>query len=102
MRCPGEGRGEKLNAASEDDAVAADLWEQAFRAMGRRVVRGDAALMDAARIAAAMDAEVFLLDRSPQRLRRHEADRRGRLVGNLLALKDLVTGKLDPKKILDL
>jgi GT2 family glycosyltransferase len=29
-------------------------------------------------------------------------DRRGRLSGNLLALKDLVTGKLDPKKILDL
>jgi alanine dehydrogenase len=35
---------------------------------------------NAARIAAAMDAEVFLLDRSPQRLRRLEADRRGRLV----------------------
>ncbi len=29
-------------------------------------------------------------------------DRRGRLSGNLLALKDLITGKLDPKKILDL
>ena len=24
VRCPGEGRGEKLNAASDDDAVAAD------------------------------------------------------------------------------
>jgi alanine dehydrogenase len=35
---------------------------------------------NAARIAAAMDAEVFLLDRSPQRLRQLEADRRGRLV----------------------
>ena len=35
-----------------DDAVAADLWDLSFRAMGRRVVRGDAALMDAARIAA--------------------------------------------------
>jgi len=34
----------------------------------------------AARIAAALDAEVFLLDRSPQRLRSLEADRRGRLV----------------------
>ena len=35
-----------------DDALAADLWDMSFRAMGRRVVRGDAALMDAARIAA--------------------------------------------------
>ncbi|MFM7634396.1 MAG: alanine dehydrogenase [Cyanobacteriota bacterium] len=35
---------------------------------------------NAARIAAAMDAEVFLLDRSPQRLRGLESDRRGRLV----------------------
>ena len=35
-----------------DDAIAADLWDLSFRAMGRRVVRGDAALMDAARIAA--------------------------------------------------
>ncbi len=34
----------------------------------------------AARIAAAMDAEVFLLDRSPQRLRALESDRRGRMV----------------------
>ncbi|MFM7313279.1 MAG: alanine dehydrogenase [Cyanobium sp.] len=34
----------------------------------------------AARIAAAMDAEVFLLDRSPQRLRALEVERRGRLV----------------------
>ena len=30
------------------------------------------------RTAAAMDAEVLLLDRSPQRLRSREADRRGR------------------------
>ncbi len=35
---------------------------------------------NAARIAAAMDAEVFLLDRSPQRLRQLESDRRGRMV----------------------
>ena len=35
-----------------DDAVASDLWDQAFRNLGRRVVRGDAALMDAASIAA--------------------------------------------------
>jgi len=35
---------------------------------------------NAARIAAAMDAEVFLLDRSPQRLRQLEAQRQGRLV----------------------
>ena len=35
---------------------------------------------NAARVAAAMDAEVFLLDHSPQRLRRLESDRRGRLV----------------------
>lgn len=35
---------------------------------------------NAARLAAAMDAEVFLLDRSPQKLRSLEADRRGRLV----------------------
>jgi alanine dehydrogenase len=34
----------------------------------------------AARLAAAMDAEVFLLDHSPQRLRRVEADRQGRLI----------------------
>ena len=34
----------------------------------------------AARIAAAMDAEVFLLDRSPARLRQLEAERRGRIV----------------------
>mgnify|MGYP006276312819 CR=1 FL=1 len=35
---------------------------------------------NAARIAAAMDAEVFLLDRSPHRLRGLESDRRGRMV----------------------
>ena len=35
---------------------------------------------NAARLAAAMDAEVLLLDRSPERLRRLEADRRGRLM----------------------
>jgi len=35
---------------------------------------------NAARIAAAMDAEVFLLDRSPQKLRELESDRRGRMV----------------------
>ncbi len=35
-----------------DDDAAADLWEAAFRAMARRVVRGDAALMQAARTAA--------------------------------------------------
>jgi ATP-dependent helicase/nuclease subunit A len=35
-----------------DDDDAADLWDAAFRAMGRRVVRGDAALMEAARTAA--------------------------------------------------
>ena len=35
---------------------------------------------NAARLAAAMDAEVMLLDRSPDRLRNLEADRRGRLV----------------------
>ncbi len=44
---------------------------------------------NAARIAAAMDAEVFLLDRSPQRLRQLEADRRGRLV-NLVSSRSLV------------
>ncbi|MFO7628235.1 MAG: alanine dehydrogenase, partial [Prochlorococcaceae cyanobacterium] len=36
---------------------------------------------NAARIAAAMDAEVLLLDRSPQRLRKLEGDRHGRLTG---------------------
>jgi len=35
---------------------------------------------NAARIASAMDAEVFLLDRSPERLRSLEVHRRGRLV----------------------
>ncbi len=35
---------------------------------------------NAARLAAAMDAEVMLLDRSPERLRNLEADRRGRLI----------------------
>ncbi|MEO1001820.1 MAG: alanine dehydrogenase [Cyanobacteria bacterium J06638_7] len=44
---------------------------------------------NAARIAAAMDAEVFLLDRSPQRLREREAERRGRLVG-LVSSRSLV------------
>ncbi|MFQ6538388.1 MULTISPECIES: alanine dehydrogenase [Aphanothece] len=44
---------------------------------------------NAARIAAAMDAEVFLLDRSPQRLRQLEADRRGRLF-NLVSSRSLV------------
>lgn len=43
----------------------------------------------AARIAAAMDAEVFLLDRSPQRLRQLEADRRGRLV-SLVSSRSLI------------
>jgi alanine dehydrogenase len=44
---------------------------------------------NAARIAAAMDAEVFLLDRSPQRLRHLEADRRGRLV-SLVSSRSLI------------
>jgi alanine dehydrogenase len=44
---------------------------------------------NAARIAAALDAEVFLLDRSPQRLRQLEADRRGRLV-NLVSSRSLI------------
>ena len=35
---------------------------------------------NAARLAAAMDAEVLLLDRSPERLRSLEAERRGRLI----------------------
>ena len=35
---------------------------------------------NAARLAAAMDAEVMLLDRSPERLRSLEARRRGRLI----------------------
>src|SRR5690606_20893111 len=35
-----------------DDDSSAELWDLAFRAMGRRVVRGDAALMEAARAAA--------------------------------------------------
>lgn len=29
----------------------------------------------------------------------HDIDRRGRLVGNLLALRDLVTGRIDPERI---
>jgi alanine dehydrogenase len=44
---------------------------------------------NAARIAAAMDAEVCLLDRSPQRLRQLEADRRGRLV-SLVSSRSLI------------
>lgn len=43
----------------------------------------------AARVAAAMDAEVLLLDHSPQRLRNLEADRRGRLV-SLVSSRGLV------------
>jgi len=44
---------------------------------------------NAARIAAAMDAEVMLLDRSPERLRRLEAHRSGRLVG-LVSSRSLI------------
>ncbi len=44
---------------------------------------------NAARIAAAMDAEVMLLDRSPQRLRQLESDRRGRLV-SLVSSRGLI------------
>jgi len=56
---------------------------------------------NAARLAAAMDAEVMLLDRSPERLRTLEADRRGRLVSvvnsrglleRLIPTADLVIG----------
>jgi alanine dehydrogenase len=43
----------------------------------------------AARVAAAMDAEVLLLDQSPQRLRSLESDRRGRLV-SLVSSRGLV------------
>lgn len=43
----------------------------------------------AARVAAAMDAEVLLLDHSPQRLRDLESDRRGRLV-SLVSSRGLV------------
>ncbi|MFT3722058.1 MAG: double-strand break repair helicase AddA [Hyphomonadaceae bacterium] len=35
-----------------DDDDAADIWDASFRAMGRRVVRGDQALVEAARFAA--------------------------------------------------
>ncbi|WP_320666967.1 alanine dehydrogenase [Prochlorococcus sp. MIT 1307] len=48
---------------------------------------------NAARLAAAMDAEVMLLDRSPERLRNLEADRRGRLmsvVSNRALLERLI------------
>jgi alanine dehydrogenase len=44
---------------------------------------------NAARIAAAMDAEVFLLDRSPHRLRGLEAARRGRMTG-LVSSRSLI------------
>ena len=44
---------------------------------------------NAARIAAAMDAEVLLLDRAPQRLRSLEAQRRGRLV-SLVSSRGLI------------
>ena len=47
---------------------------------------------NAARVAAAMDAEVFLLDHSPQRLRRLESDRRGRLV-SLVSSRGLLERK---------
>ena len=56
---------------------------------------------NAARLAAAMDAEVMLLDRSPERLRKLEADRRGRLMSvvsshglleRLIPTADLVIG----------
>ena len=56
---------------------------------------------NAARLAAAMDAEVLLLDRSPERLRSLEADRRGRLTSvmssrglleRLIPTADLVIG----------
>ena len=48
----------------------------------------------AARIAAAMDAQVYLLDRSPQRLRELDADRRGRLV--TLVSNDALIERLVP------
>ena len=44
---------------------------------------------NAARIAAAMDAEVFLLDRSPQRLRGLESARRGRMT-SLVSSRSLI------------
>ena len=44
---------------------------------------------NAARLAAAMDAEVFLLDLSPERLRRLESQRQGRLV-NLVSSRGLL------------
>ena len=44
---------------------------------------------NAARLAAAMDAEVFLLDHSPQRLRSLESDRSGRLV-SLVSSRGLI------------
>jgi len=58
---------------------------------------------NAARLAAAMDAEVMLLDRSPERLRKLEADRRGRLtsvvssrglIERLIPSADLVIGAI--------
>ena len=56
---------------------------------------------NAARLASAMDAEVMLLDRSPERLRNLEADRKGRLMSvvssrglleRLIPTADLVIG----------
>ncbi len=58
---------------------------------------------NAARLAAAMDAEVMLLDRSPERLRSLEADRRGRLtsivssrglIERLIPTADLLIGAI--------
>ena len=45
------------------------------------VLGGGTVGWNAARLAAAMDAEVLLLDHSPQRLRTLESDRRGRMTG---------------------
>ena len=45
------------------------------------VLGGGTVGWNAARLAAAMDAEVLLLDHSPQRLRTLESDRRGRMIG---------------------
>jgi len=53
------------------------------------VLGGGTVGWNAARLAAAMDAEVLLLDHSPQRLRTLESDRRGRMI-SLVSSRTLI------------
>ena len=45
---------------------------------------------------------VIVGDRSPYAIQKTKGDRRGRLLGNIVALGDIVRGRISPERVLEL